>query len=320
MNPITLTKSTLAYLGLMVCTTLLLSISPGQAFSLGHENDPSYSGSYPSSIKLFILAGQSNMVGSRSNLNELSDHWLHPQDNVLWYDQDNNWVPLQVPTEPFPFSRVFNGVGFGPEITLGQGIAESLNETVALVKYAKGGTNLAVDWKPGGELYTSMIDRVQGAIAEFPLASVNVDIAGFFWMQGESDAYNLAMANQYEQNLTNFITQVRQDLQEPNLPFVYGKVFLTGTQETPFGIFRYGDTIRQAQSRVDQQVPGTFAVETIDLSQHPDNIHFDSSGLMALGDRFADEWLSIPEPSTLAFLGLSLVIFPFLRPKHHDEA
>ncbi len=313
-------KNTLAYLGVIVSTTLSLSIPPGQAFSFSNGSYPNHNSSTPASIKLFILAGQSNMVGSRSNINDLPDSWREPQDNVLWYDQNDTWESLVVPTEPFPFSRVFNGVGFGPEITLGTRIAQELNETVALVKYAKGGTTLAVDWKPGGELYTSMIDRVKGAIAEFPVASVNVDIAGFFWMQGESDAYNLAMANQYEQNLTNFITQVRQDLQEPNLPFIYGKVFLTGTQETPFGIFRYGDTIRQAQSRVDQQVPGTFAVETIDLSQHPDNIHFDSSGLMALGDRFADEWLSIPEPSTLAFLGLSLVIFPFLRPKRHDQA
>ncbi|MEQ9553737.1 MAG: sialate O-acetylesterase [Coleofasciculus sp. G3-WIS-01] len=281
-----------------------------QAFSLINTN----SSRHPTpSIKLFILAGQSNMVGSRSTINDVPDSWLQPQDNVLWYDSDNTWGSLRVPTEPFPFSRVFNGVGFGPEITLGQRIAQELNETVALVKYAKGGTNLAVDWKPGGELYSSMMDRVNQAIAEFPIASVNVEIAGFFWMQGESDAYNLIMANQYEQNLTNFITQVRQDLHEPNLPFVYGKVFLTGTQQTPFGIFRYGDIIRQAQSQVSEQVPGTFAVETSDLSQHPDNIHFDSQGLMELGDRFAEEWLSIPEPSTLGFLSLSVVIFPLIH-------
>jgi len=35
------------------------------------------------------------------------------------------------------------------------------------------------DWKRGGELYTSMIDQVNPAIAEFPVTSVNIESGDF---------------------------------------------------------------------------------------------------------------------------------------------
>ncbi|MEC4986623.1 MAG: sialate O-acetylesterase [Oscillatoria sp. PMC 1068.18] len=258
------------------------------------------------STKLFILAGQSNMVGSQSDLALLPPHLLEPQEQVLWYDNNNQWNLLQPPTEPFPFSKVNNGVGFGPEISLGRKIAANLNETVALVKYAQGGTSLAEDWQPGSDLYNRMIERVNSAKSD---CAANLDVAGFFWMQGEKDATQADFANSYQSNLNYFIDRVREDLNSPELPFILGKTFVAQGLNIEYNSYNYADTVRSAQSSFAELdfTCCTLVVETEDLSRHSDQLHLDSQGLVDLGERFGTAWLKthhkIPESSMWGILG-----------------
>lgn len=247
------------------------------------------------SIKLFILAGQSNMVGYQSNLAELPPHLQENFPQVLWYNSQNQWETLQTPTEPLPFSQsVANRQGFGPEISLGYRLSSYLKTPIALVKYAQNGTNLERDWNPHlpDSLYRQTLARVEAAIADLSARGYRVEIAGFFWMQGESDAKNDPyMAGNYQPNLTRFILQLRRDLSQPQLLFVYGLIPVVNNQTTdPFGIFHYGDRVRTGQFQVNNIVPHTRAVETLDLSRYRDNLHFDSPGLIQLGYRLADRW------------------------------
>ena len=250
------------------------------------------------SIQLFILAGQSNMVGYRSNLDDLPPDLQQPLSRVLWYDRQNQWVSLQAPTEPLPFSQgVANSQGFGPEITLAATLSRHLNQQIALVKYAQNGTNLETQWNPRLEdsLYHQMLERVQQAIAELSRLGYQVEIAGFFWMQGESDAKSdRYMASNYAQNFTHFISQLRQDLNQPQLPVIYGLIPIVNQQSTSsFGIFEYGDVVRNAQFQVYQSVAHTGIVETLYFSRYPDNLHFNSLGLMSLGHHFGLQWLQM---------------------------
>ncbi|MCT7964363.1 sialate O-acetylesterase [Laspinema sp. D1] len=271
-------------------------------------------------IKLFILAGQSNMVGYQSNLDDLPDRLRQSQKNVLWYDRHDEWVPLELPTEPVltpdpsipvpPFEgyhpehshKVNNSVGFGPEISLGHNLAHGLNETVALVKYSRNGTNLATQWHPGLDangvpqdtLYPRMKHRVEQAIADLSDRGYTVQVSGVFWMQGESDASHPEMAQNYESNLTHFIQTIRQDFNRPNLPFIYAMVHFGNHHEKPNNTINCcGDTVRSAQLTVQTTIPHTRAVETRNLSLHPDLLHFDSNGILTLGNRFANAWLNI---------------------------
>lgn len=250
------------------------------------------------SIQLFILAGQSNMVGYRSNLEDLPPDLQQPLSQVLWYDRQNEWVSLQAPTEPLPFSQgVANSQGFGPEIALAATLSRHLNQPLALVKYARNGTNLETQWNPRQEdsLYHQMLERVQRAIAELSRLGYEVEIAGFFWMQGESDAKSdRYMASNYAPNFTHFISRLRQDLNQPELPVIYGLIPIINQQSTtPFGTFEYGDIVREAQFQVYQSVPQTRVVETLYFSRSPDNLHFNSLGLMSLGHHFALQWLQM---------------------------
>ncbi|MCW6037049.1 sialate O-acetylesterase [Spirulina subsalsa FACHB-351] len=257
-------------------------------------------------IPLFILAGQSNMVGHQSNLEDLPPQLRQPQPGVLWYNREDQWTTLQAPTEPFDFSpRVVNGDGFGPEITLGVTIARRLQKPVAMVKYAQNGTDLESQWNPKLEdsLYHEMMVRVQRAIAQLCQVGYRPEVAGFFWMQGESDAKgdspsetlrdrNRAM--NYAQNLTQFISRLRQDLNSPQLPFIQGLIFLENNHQTPnFGTFEYGEIVRHGQLIVDQTVSHTRIVETRYFPRHEDNLHLNSFGLIHLGYYFALQWLEM---------------------------
>ncbi|WP_017305706.1 sialate O-acetylesterase [Spirulina subsalsa] len=257
-------------------------------------------------IPLLILAGQSNMVGYRSNLEDLPPQWREPQPGVLWYSGEGEWVTLQVPTEPFDFSpSVANGEGFGPEITLGVTMARQLQRPVAMVKYAQNGTDLETQWNPKLEdsLYHEMMARVQRAIAQLCEVGYRPEVAGFFWMQGESDAKGDSLnetlsdrnrAMNYAQNLTQFISRLRQDLNSPQLPFIQGLIFLENDHPTlNFGTFEHGNTVRHGQLIVDQTVNYTQIVETRYFPRHEDNLHLDSFGLIHLGYYFALEWLEM---------------------------
>ena len=257
------------------------------------------------SIKLFILAGQSNMVGFRSNMNDLPSRLKKSQEKVIWYNNNNQWTALQPPTEPSPTIKWWPAekVAFGPEISFGKTISENLNQIIALVKYSKGGTSLAEDWNPEipDSQYNLMKERVNQAIAELSALGYFVEISGFIWMQGESDASNENWAKDYEFNLTNFISQVRDDFDKPYLPFVYGMVHFGNNHHKPNGkVNCCGDIVRNAQVNVSETIPFTGLIETNNLSLHEDLLHFDSNGIITLGQNFAHSWLRINHDSDSA--------------------
>ncbi len=54
---------------------------------------------------------------------------------------------------------------------------------------------------------------------------------GFGWHQGWNDRINQAYNDEYEQNMANFIRDIRKDLGVKNLPFVIAETGMTGKNE-----------------------------------------------------------------------------------------
>jgi hypothetical protein len=227
-------------------------------------------------LSIYLLGGQSNMDGRADN-DDLPVELQSSQSDVQIYFE-GSWQELQP-----GLSFLQPGQSFGPEVTFGRTRADSDSwQPMALIKYARGGTSLADDWKPGtGPHYIAFMNTVNSALATID-PQYDPVIAGMIWMQGERDSKYLAMANAYEQNLTDFIQAIRTEFTEPNLPFVIGQI-------SEASVWTYGAIVRQAQANVSQNVADTELVITSDLTLNADGIHYDAQGQMTLGTRFANK-------------------------------
>lgn len=234
---------------------------------------------------VFILAGQSNMVGT-GNIMDLPEALKAEQVNVLIYTagtSEYGWTTLQP------------GVGaqtgsFGPEVTFGRDISRGLpGKTIALIKVAWSGSSLAYDWRPPsaggtlGNLYTEFVDHVRNALNTLPSGG-GAGIAGMCWMQGESDACNIYPASEYKTNLTCFINDVRAEFGVPQMPFVIAMIERTD-------VWQEYEVVREAQAAVAAELPD---VGIFDCDGFPsDGSHYQAAGLILMGEAFADAMLGL---------------------------
>lgn len=216
-------------------------------------------------IKVFILAGQSNMEGQAvadldgKHYNEgkgtlkallknpakapLVKHLV--DDKGVWTVRNDVWVHYQREKGALlagPLSIGFAVYGgkhhFGPELQFGHVVGDQITEQVLLIKTAWGGKSLYKDFRPpsaGGETgpyYKKMISQVRDALShlktDFPsYAGQGYEIAGFVWYHGWNDGVDPRHAiPEYEKNLIHLIKDVRKEFKSPQLPVVIGE--LTG--------------------------------------------------------------------------------------------
>lgn len=250
-------------------------------------------------IRVYVFAGQSNMVGAAANTAELRA--IEPtaalsNENVEFWgptsDDPRGWTPLQAPTE---IVQPTSHNGFGPEIGAAQLLVRRHpGATIAIVKLAANGTSLHRHWDPARAdgLYRALIERVRQATSSLRETTGRpTKLAGFFWMQGESDAARLTDARPYGQRLTSFIKAVRTDLRAPALTFVVGRIQDLRKFSPRLG--RYSDVVRAEQARVARKLRNVFLVSTDGLERDwLSPIHFSSRGTLELGRRFVPK--SIP--------------------------
>jgi hypothetical protein len=231
---------------------------------------------------VFILTGQSNMVGQGSTA-ELSDDLATLPSTVRLFVDGSEVAVRDTPA-------------FGPEVTFAHDLADAWpGRSIVLLKYAVGGTSLlawAPEWdadragltqnEAAGPLYEHLIDMVRG-VELGPSARY----AGVLWMQGERDARYPDVAAAYLENLETFITRLRADLGEPELPFVLGVV------NPPADRFPGADVVRAAQLEAAEVLPHTAVVEASGVTKRDDDLHYDSAGQLELGRRFARNFLAL---------------------------
>ena len=181
-------------------------------------------------LRVFIFAGQSNMVGTHSRIVDIPRFppfagLDQPQENVLFsytmgreqMTTSQGWIPLQ-PTEDF----------FGPELSFGQRVSQQIAAPIAIIKIASGGTTLGEDWNPdtpgGFKLYPLALEHVRAALAKLDQKQQPYRLEGFMWHQGENDMFHKEFKPAYGKNLQNFLACWRRDLQAPGLKFYIGEL------------------------------------------------------------------------------------------------
>lgn len=239
----------------------------------------------PAPTRVFVLAGQSNMVGYTSAA------WVEANAPALAQPRADVWVDWQLRCAPLAPGA---GHEVGPELALGHALGDAFEEPVLLIKVAVGGTTLREDWRPpstvaaeGGEigyLYARMMKRVR-RVLERPdlscpaaLGGGEFQLSGFVWLQGENDSFD-GREQSYESNLRHLIADVRAATATPELPAVVIQINDSGAWDSSGG---GGPLVRAAQAAVATEDPFAALVVTRDLDE---GYHYADGDHVTIGQR-----------------------------------
>jgi hypothetical protein len=223
-------------------------------------------------LKVFVLAGQSNMQG-HANISTIDPMAKDPKTAPLhkeMVDKDGkpvvcdkvwiNYLSEGRSQEPvIREGKLTAGFGarpeaIGPEFTFGITMEKQLREPILIIKTAWGGKSLHTDFRPpsassegAGRYYKLMIEHVK-KVLEDPKEIVpsynksdGYEIAGFVWFQGWNDLVDQKTYpkrgerggyDAYTENMAHFIRDVRKDLNAPKMPFVIGVLGVGGPADT----------------------------------------------------------------------------------------
>lgn len=247
-------------------------------------------------VKVFILAGQSNMEGQGVVSMDDPKGYNGGKGNLVWSmknsksadkmkklkNEKGEWVvrnDVQISFKAKDKVRKggltvgYTGYGgsshIGPELGFGFVMGDTFEEPVLLIKTAWGGKSLYVDFRPpssGGQVgpyYTKMLEEVRAALAE--LGDQKYEIAGFVWQQGWNDMCTKPAIPEYAQNLVNLVKDLRKEFNAPNMPVVVGELGNGGPVDKG-AMFEF----RQAQEEGTKQIKNALFVKTTDFARPPD--------------------------------------------------
>lgn len=201
----------------MVCTLLMGVVGPVRG-----EDD--------ATLRVFIFAGQSNMVGSDSNARDIHLYppfagLEKPQPNVRFSyclgreekTSSTGWGDLQ------PVDNVV-----GPELSFARKVTANIKAPIAIIKIAAGGSDLGADWNPDNpdrlKMYPLALQWIRDALADLDNKRIKYRLEGFMWHQGENDMFTPEYRKNYGRNLKNFLACWRRDLKSPELRFYIGEL------------------------------------------------------------------------------------------------
>jgi lysophospholipase L1-like esterase len=259
-----------------------------------------------------LISGQSNADGraAGSDLPTTPVNYQAAQDNVPLYSYifgaaANGDGTLGSLTTVRPGKTQFPAGGFGPEVGMAYSLAQTIEQqpgtALAIIKYAKGGSSLVVDWKAGGNAtttgdgahYVTFQQVVTAGLAKLRAAypDATVKLAAMIWVQGESDIdAGAATSAAYGANLTTFISDVRATF-DPALPFFLSRISSSQTVYSAPADADYANylTLRTQQEQVAANVPGAYLVSAdgAAFTMNSDFLHFNAAGQLALGKAFA---------------------------------
>lgn len=275
---------------------------------------------YSQKIRVFILAGQSNMNGFGYNKDLPNDLKSFKEIYIF----QGNSVPdgdLNGGTGKWDVLKPGNGTGFktngksnqlsdrfGLELSFAKRIKELFpNDKIALIKYAREGTSIDSVAKGGFGCWdadfhgTNGISQYDNFLKTLKKALAETDIdgdgkidellpSGILWMQGEGDAsHDEEIASRYYGHLKVLMNQMRAALLTDDLPVVIGKISDSGKNEKG-KVWPTGELVQYAQEKfVKDDKRAAIVRSTIRYNYGNDPWHYDSAGYIDLGKNFAEE-------------------------------
>jgi hypothetical protein len=219
-------------------------------------------------VKVFILAGQSNMEGKGSIeqlgqlVREAPGEFGPLQKDGQWVKRDDVWIKYWDRKGELTVGYGTPTNRIGPELGFGWVLGEAIENQILLIKVAWGGQSLAMDFRPPssgaptfalnekikqriesgeyqvGGRFRDIIQEVRATLADLPNLFPAYDgrgyeLAGLVWFQGFNDVINDDFRKEYGQNMVHFIRDVRRELGVPRLPVVIGELGMSGVEVDP---------------------------------------------------------------------------------------
>lgn|GEM_PF-235222 len=284
--------------GTVVCRAmvgLLIALVPGGARG-GAPSDAAA----PRVWNVFLFAGQSNMAGADSEVTDPNGFQETEADRATRFtaaplpggersSQYVAWGTIRGHT-------VKDRLVHGPEVGFARALHAAGRRDVAIIKvYANFGRDATRwPWSEGEPLYEAWRRFASSRIEELQAGGDRVRVVGFVWHQGIDDAIQGAFADDYEPRLKRLIASLRREFADGTAPFVLARsVFsrIAQPEEDPTGaspMFR----VRAAQVRIGRTYPFTRWIDVDDLP-NVNTHHFTAEGQLAIGGRFAKEWLAL---------------------------
>lgn len=251
-------------------------------------------------LRVFIFAGQSNMVGSDSKAKDVKRfppfaELVTPQEKVLFSYSIGREEMLT--SQGWGVLQPVNGI-VGPELSFARRVAQETKAPIAIIKCASGGTTLGGDWNPdepsGFKLYPLALELVRSSLAELEKKKIPYRIEGFMWHQGENDMFNKEFKPNYGKNLRNFLASWRRDLKTPSLKFYIGEL----CTKTIWGMDNRDNmyAIRAGQKLVTESDPLAEYVPTshdaVEIGGGAGlHYHYGTLGQLEHGENYADAYL-----------------------------
>lgn len=238
-------------------------------------------------LKVFLLAGQSNMQGygiisadkdedlehaAKNDYKYLKDErggWVERKD-VWYYEKDGERV-CNLKINLGATARRF-GPKIGPELAFGHEMGIHFDEQVLLIKCAWGGQALGGPFRsPGagpnpqnpddentGKRYRETLEITKDVLANlkkyYPkYKGQGYKLEGLFWHQGWNDGCNKEFTAEYEKNMIHFVNDIRKDLGIKDLPFIIATSGMGGK----------GGAVANPQLKAAALIDNCYAVDTI---------------------------------------------------------
>jgi hypothetical protein len=253
---------------------MLLGLSPGRVgLSIGAISAWRIVG-----YDVFVLAGQSNMIGRYGPIDGALDA---TDSDIQMYGFDGQAVALA--QDPLDHQdETANTVGMGLSFAKAYRAAGLLGarRKILLVPTAKGGTGFDAQWGSGLPSDVATITRVNAAMA----TNSGNQLKGILWHQGETD--NGKTESAYAALLDALISRWRAGMTGATsaTPFVCGGLLVGGSFT--------GTGVSAALAATPARVANTGYAPSTSLVSGGDNLHFSAASQRTFGGRYFTAWQS----------------------------
>ncbi len=204
---------------------------------------------------LFILSGQSNMTGGLKAgfAKTVADTFGEDKVVVVHHSKSGRGIRFWDKDYTFPENYRFPGKGVPSERTKLQ----------------------------HGQEYGPLIEKAREAFDGKPYDTVT-----FVWMQGESDGKR-GLGGVYEKSFLRLLRRLKTDLNRKDIRFVIGRI------NDSFVSDPHWKAMREAQVKLAEDADHGVWIDTDDLSEPEDGVHFPRENYPSLGKRFAEKAIEL---------------------------